>query len=191
MTEQDLSEQELVERLQKRQEWAFNILVNKYQAKLFKIAYTITLDREESFEVVQDVFVSVHKNIMTFRQDSSLATWLRKITVNHCLNWKRKWKRRFKWHHQSIDSENDFHLLEENKKGQNPELLIQEKQMETNLMNAIKILPEKIRLVFVLSTLEGLSYKEIGDMLNIKKGTVSSRLHTARTLLMNVLQVKK
>lgn len=90
-----------------------------------------------------------------------------------------------------MESENDFHLLEENIKGQNPELLIQEKQMETNLMNAINVLPEKIRLVFVLSTLEGLSYKEIGDLLNIKKGTVSSRLHSARTLLMTALQVKK
>ncbi len=186
-SEQDKFEQDLVERLKKGQEWAFNTLVKTYQAKLLKIAYGITMDQEESLEVVQDVFISVHKNIATFRQEASLATWLRKITVNHCLNWKRKWKRRFKWHHQPIDSDNDFSLLEQNLKNQDPEKMIQEKQMETKLMNAVKTLPEKLRLVFVLSTFEGLSYQEIGDMLNIKKGTVSSRLHTARTLLMDGL----
>jgi len=186
-SEQDKFEQDLVERLKKGQEWAFNTLVKTYQAKLLKIAYGITMDQEESLEVVQDVFISVHKNIATFRREASLATWLRKITVNHCLNWKRKWKRRFKWHHQPIDSDNDFNLLEQNLKSQDPEKMIQEKQMETKLMNTVKTLPEKLRLVFVLSTFEGLSYQEIGDMLNIKKGTVSSRLHTARALLMDGL----
>ncbi|MFH2091122.1 MAG: sigma-70 family RNA polymerase sigma factor [Pseudomonadota bacterium] len=183
----DLLEPDLIQRLQNRQEWAFNTLVNQYQTRLLKIAYSITLDQEESLEVVQDVFVSVYHNIATFRQDSSLFTWLRKITVNHSLNWKRKWKRRFKWKHHSIESENEVDLSEKNSKSPDPEMLIQEKQMETNLMNAVKTLPEKIRLVFVLSTFEGLSYEEIGDMLHIKKGTVSSRLHSARTLLKDTL----
>ena len=96
----EINEQDLVERLKKGQQWAFNVLVNQYQDRLLKIAYGITLDREDSLEIVQDVFVSVYKNIQSFRQDSSLATWLRKITINQCLNWKRKWKRRFKWNHE-------------------------------------------------------------------------------------------
>lgn len=83
-----------------------------------------------------------------------------------------------------MEPENDYQLFEYNKQGDTPETLIRGKQQETNLMNTVKDLPEKIRLVFVLSTFEGLSYQEIGDMLNIKKGTVSSRLHTARTMLM-------
>lgn len=178
------SEADLVERLKKGQQWAFNTLVNTYQARLLKIAYGITLDREESLEVVQDVFISVHKNIATFRQEAGLATWLRKITINHCLNWKRKWKRRFRWHHQTIESETDVTLLEENLKSQNPERLIREKQMETQVMDAIKKMPEKLRTVFVLSTFEGMSYAQIAKTLNIKSGTVSSRLHSARTLLM-------
>lgn len=153
-----------------------------------KIAYGITLDKEESLEVVQDVFISVFKNIHTFRQDASLATWLRKITINLCLNWKRKWKRRFKWHHDAITSEDDHDLFNENKKSRDPEMLYQTKQFEKNLMMAIKTLPEKIRLVFVLNALEGLSYEEIARTLDIKKGTVSSRLHLARKNLIGVLK---
>ena len=181
-------EADLVDRLEKGQEWAFNKLVNSYQERLFKIAYGITLDREESQEIVQDVFISVHKNIATYRQDASLATWLRKITVNHCLNWKRKWKRRFKWHHNSIESETDMALLDESRKSDTPETLVREKQMEETLMEALKKLPEKKRLVFVLSTFEGLSYEEIGDMLSISRGTVSSRLHAAREELMGTIK---
>lgn len=183
---ENIDEQDLVERLQKGQQWAFNILVNTYQNRLLKIAYGITLDREDSMEIVQDVFISVFKNIRTFRQESSLATWLRKITINQCLNWKRKWKRRFKWDHRSLESENNKDLFKENN---NPEMLYREKQFEKNIMTAIKKLPEKIRLVFVLNAFEGLSYEEISETLNIRKGTVSSRLHFARKNLINSLEL--
>jgi len=183
-------EQDLVARLKKGQQWAFNHLVSTYQDRLLKIAYGITLDREDSREVVQDVFVSVFKTIQTFRQESSLATWLRRITINHCLNWKRKWKRRFKWHHDSIESQIDSEPFMENKKN-NPELLFSEKQLEKNIMTAIKILPEKQRVVLVLNAIEGLSYDEISETLNINKGTVSSRLHFARKSLMTALESNK
>lgn len=186
-----VDEQDLIKRLKKGQQWAFNTLVETYQKRLLKIAYAITLDQEESLEVVQDVFVSVHKNISTFRQESSLATWLRKITINHCLNWKRKWKRRFKWNHHPIESENAPDLYTENKKGETPEMMVREKQMEQKLMQAIAQLPEKIRPAFVLSAIEGLSYQEIADTLSINKGTVSSRIHTARTLLMDKLKAHR
>ncbi|MBU8848747.1 MAG: sigma-70 family RNA polymerase sigma factor [Desulfobacterales bacterium] len=182
----DIDEPDLVKRLKKGQQWAFNVLVNRYQDRLLKIAYGITLDREDSLEVVQDVFVSAFKNIHAFRQDASLATWLRKITINQCLNWKRKWKRRFKWSHESIELKNDKILFEKNN---DPETLYKEKLFERNLMQAIKTLPEKIRLVFVLNAFEGLSYEEISRTLNIKKGTVSSRLHFARKNLINSLDM--
>jgi RNA polymerase sigma-70 factor (ECF subfamily) len=184
---QDIDEQDLIERLKKGQPWAFNQLVNRYQNRLLKIAYGITLDQEESLEIVQDVFVSVFKNIHTFRQEAKLATWLRKITINHSLNWKRKWKRRFKWHHDPIESETDHSLVNESRKQGNPEMLYREKQFEANLMKAVRQLPEKTRLVFVLNTFEGLSYEEIANTLDIKKGTVSSRLHNARNQLTKLL----
>lgn len=176
-------EQDLVDRLKKGQQWAFKKLVTRYQTRLLKIAYGITFDNEESLEVVQDVFVSVFKNIHAFRHDSKLDTWLRKITLHHCLNWKRKWKRRFKWHHTSLESTHDTDLMAEYPTHDDPETLFSEKQVEANLMKAVQRLPEKLRVVFLLSALEGLSYDEISQTLNIKKGTVSSRIHAARAKL--------
>ncbi len=191
----DINEHDLVERLIKGQQWAFNVLVERYQNRLLRIAYGVTLDHEDSIEIVQDVFVIVFKKIHTFRQESSLATWLRKITINQCLNWKRKWKRRFKWSHDSLELDsgknllNDNNLFKETLKNHDPEMLYREKQLGENLMKAIKKLPEKIRVVFVLNSLEGLSYEEIANTLNIKKGTVSSRLYFARKNLMDSLEM--
>jgi RNA polymerase sigma-70 factor, ECF subfamily len=175
-----IEEQELVERLKKGQQWAYQVLVTRYQDRLLKIAYGITLDMEESREVVQDVFVSVFKHIHGFRGEARLWGWLRRLTINACLNWKRKWTRRFRWHHTSLAPENDHLLYPAQKNAATPESILGEKQGETKLIRAIHKLPEKNRLVFVLNTLEGLSYEEIAQTLKIRKGTVASRLFNAR-----------
>ncbi len=183
------AENDLVERLKSGQQWAFNRLVHLYQDRLLKIAYGITFDHEESLEVVQDVFVSVFNNIADFRQEATLATWLTKITIHHCLNWKRKWMRRFKWHHRSIEKDDDPMLTNEHTNSPNPEQQIREKQMERTVMNAIGKLPEKLRVVLVLNAFEGLSYDQIADTLNIRTGTVSSRLYAARKKLLAELEI--
>lgn len=187
-TTKNRDEQQLIERLKKGQQWAFNQLVTQHQERLLKIAYGITLDHEESMEVVQDVFVSVFKNIKNFRQEASLATWLRRITINHCLNWKRKWKRRFKWQHDPIDFQTEKKMTQESPVSHSPETLFREKQFEKKIMDTVKTLPEKLRVVFVLNNLEGLSYEEIADTLDIKMGTVRSRVHSARQKILDSLE---
>ncbi len=184
-----MEEQKLVERLRKGQQWAFNQLVTTHQNRLLKIAFGITLDHEESLEIVQDVFLSVFENIDFFRQEASLASWLRRITINSCLNWKRKWKKRFRWHHDPIDFQTEARLTNESLKKNDPESLVREKQFEKKILNAIKILPEKLRVVFVLNNLEGLPYEEISKTLDIKMGTVRSRLHSARKKILDALEM--
>jgi RNA polymerase sigma-70 factor, ECF subfamily len=186
-----MDEQHLVEQLRQGDRNAFVVLVNTFQNRLLKVAYGITLDPEESREIVQDVFVTVFRQIHSFRQEAALYTWLRKMTVNHCLNWKRRWKRRFRWHHDPITLENDPGLLQENTQMETPEILLQKKQFRARLMDAVKYLPEKTRIVFVLYALEGLSYEEIADFLQIRKGTVASRLYHARKQVTQALNSKQ
>ncbi len=183
----ELEEKALIERLRQGQQWACDTLVTTFQDRLLKIAYGITLDHEESREIVQDVFVNAINNIPKFRGDSGLSTWLRKITVNLCLNWKRKWKRRFRWHHTSLEPETEFLTFDEARQGETPETRLRKKQDEQTLAAAVKTLPEKIRVVFVLNTVEGMSYQEISEALSIKEGTVSSRLYRARQMIMDAL----
>ena len=181
------NEQDLVARLKKGQEAAYQMLVRQYQNKLFYIAYGITLDSEESREIVQEVFIKVFRRISSFRGDSKLFTWLRRITVNESLNWQRKLKRRFKWQHQSLEKEDTYDIVEDKPDMDNPESLYEKKELKKDLEDGLRSLPEDARTVFILKELEGLSYEEIARILKIQKGTVSSRLFYARQRLRDIL----
>jgi RNA polymerase sigma-70 factor (ECF subfamily) len=182
---QDLDETVLVAALKRKDESAFATLVQHYQKRLFGIAYGITLDREESLDIVQETFVRVFQKIDDFREDAGIATWLYRITVNLSLNWKRRWKRRFRRFHVSLDAEDtaESKALRNDRDG--PDKIYLGGELEHRFRQALTELPEKLRSAFILKELEGLSYEEIGRILNVKKGTVSSRLFNARQRLKN------
>lgn len=184
-----MHDEELILRLQRGDEWAFQLLVRRFRKKIFSVAYGITVDREESQDIVQEVFLQAYRSIPGFRGDSSLSTWLHRITVNRCLNWKRRWARRFKWMHVSTDStDDDTPAAEIESPLPNPEDRVANAQTRQQIGNALKMLPEQIRTVFVLRELEGLSYEQIADVTGIKLGTVRSRLFHARKQLKEILQ---
>ena len=183
----DIDDSRLVIDLKSGNERAYRQLVGKYQAKLRNVAYGITLDLEESADIIQDVFLKAYMGIGKFKGESSLYTWLRRITINESLNWVRKWKRRFKWQHQSLDQEDGSSLdIESDKAG--PEDKVSNNQVAGILKEALDKLPEKARAVLILKEVEGLSYEEIGDLLGISKGTVSSRIFYAREKLRGYLK---
>jgi RNA polymerase sigma-70 factor (ECF subfamily) len=177
------NEARLVSLLKKKEEEAFRVLMRRYQDKIFGIAYGITLDREESLDIVQEVFVKVYERIHTFRGESKLSTWLHRITVNLCLNWKRRWKRRFRWHHEPIEAEEVSKKADVEGEDQRPDTLYEKKELEEIFWRCLREIPETARAVFVLKEVEGLSYEEIAEALKIRKGTVSSRLFYARKKL--------
>lgn len=179
----DWDEAKLVSGLKEKNEGAYRELVRRYQAKLFRIAYGITLDREESTDIVQDVFLKVYQHIHTFKGDSKFYFWLKRITVNICLNWHRRWKRRFRSRHQPLEKGEGENGVELGTESYSPETLYREKELEKILHEGLKTVPEGARTVFILKELEGLSYEEIAAILKINKGTVSSRIFYARQKL--------
>ena len=181
-------DEELVQRLQRGDEWAFQLLVRRFREKIFAIAFGITLDGEESQDIVQEVLLQVYRSIGNFRADASLATWLHRITVNRCLNWKRRWARRFKWLHVSTDRKDDHPPVEPESKLPSPETRMVDAQTRQQIDLALKHLPDQARTVFILRELEGLSYEEIADVTGVKLGTVRSRLFYARKRLKDYLQ---
>ena len=181
-------DQELILRLQRGDEWAFQLMVRRFRKKIFSIAFGITLDAEESQDIMQEVFLQVYRTIGNFRGDASLATWLHRITVNRSLNWKRRWARRFKWLHVSTDSTDGQPAVEPESDLPSPEIRVANAQTRRQIDNALKMLPDQARTVFVLREIEGLSYEEIADAIGIKLGTVRSRLFHARKRLKEILQ---
>ena len=180
-------ESELVSALKAGDENAFQILMARHRERVYSIAYGFTLDREESLDIVQEVFIKAFRGIHLFKADSKLSTWLHRITVNESLNWRRKWSRRFKSFHKPLDlRSNGFNLfLKSNDKS--PDVLFDAKEMGIKVKKAMADLPEQARMVFVLREVEGYSYEEIANILKIRKGTVSSRLHYARKKLQELL----
>ena len=181
-------DEELILRLQRGDEWAFQLMVRRFRKKIFSIAFGITLDAEESQDIMQEVFLQVYRTIGNFRGDASLATWLHRITVNRSLNWKRRWARRFKWLHVSTDSTDGLSAAEPESDLPSPETRVANAQTRQQIDKALKMLPEQARTIFVLRELEGLSYEEIADAIGIKLGTVRSRLFHARRRLKEILQ---
>ncbi len=183
-----LDESKLVSLLRQGYEEAFRVLYKRYQTKVFYIAYGITLDREESLEIVQEVFLKVYRKIHTFREEAGLSTWIHRITINQCLNWQRRWKRRFRWQHQPLERDEIGEYPELGTNEHCPETLIQKKELGKIFQERLKELPEDARVVFVLKEVEGFSYDEIAEVLKIKRGTVSSRLFYARQRLKESLK---
>ena len=178
----------MILRLQRGDEWAFQLLVRRFRKKIFAIAFGITLDAEESQDIVQEVLLQVYQSIGNFRADASLSTWLHRITVNRCLNWKRRWARRFKWLHVSTDNTEDQPVVEPESDLPTPETQVANAQTRQQIDQALKLLPEQARTVFVLRELEGLSYEEIAEATGVKLGTVRSRLFHARKRLKETLE---
>lgn len=181
-------DEELILRLQRGDEWAFQLMVRRFRKKIFSIAFGITLDPEESQDIMQEVFLQVYRTIGNFREEASLSTWLHRITVNRSLNWKRRWARRFKWLHVSTDRFDDVQAIEPESDLPSPEIGVVNAQTRQQIDNALKTLPDQARTVFVLRELEGFSYEEIADAIGIKLGTVRSRLFHARKRLKEILQ---
>jgi RNA polymerase sigma-70 factor (ECF subfamily) len=181
-------DEELILRLQRGDEWAFQLLVRRFRKNIFSIAFGITLDAEESQDIVQEVFLQVYRRIGKFRGDATLSTWLHRITVNRCLNWKRRWARRFKWLHVTADNADDGSVKEPESPLPSPESRVAGAQTRQQIDNALKMLPDQARTVFVLRELEGLSYEAIAEAVGIKLGTVRSRLFHARRRLKEILK---
>jgi RNA polymerase sigma-70 factor (ECF subfamily) len=188
METQKWTEAQLVARLKQGDQTAFAHLVKQHRERLYRLAYAITMDAEESLDVVQDVFLNVHRYIHRFDSRASLYTWLHRITVNQCLNWRRKWRRRLNFRQVFADQDLPADLPDPLSSAHDPERQVREKEFQTLFQQKLARLPEKNRVVFVLKEIEGLSYDDIARTLKIKKGTVSSRLFHARQALRELLR---
>lgn len=190
ITDEDLSnEKKLVALLKEGNEDAFRFLVREYQEPLFNLAFGFTSDREESMDIVQEVFLKVHRHINnSFDEKSKLKTWLYRITVNESLNVLRSWKRRFRQCHDPLETDESDYFSELGTNDLAPDTFYRKREFEKAFQEALKGLGKNARAVFVLKEVLGLSYDEISGVLQIKRGTVSSRLCYARKALRRPLE---
>jgi len=179
----------LVEMVKEGHANAFNTLVNRYRERVFNVVYNMTSNREDASDITQEVFVKAFQNIHRFRQKSTFFTWLYRIAVNTAISFIKKARNRQYFSLENLEEEGVSGKLAEilsSKKHSRRSLMMRELQEKLN--EALQKLSVKHRTTIVLYEIEGLSHKEIGNILKCSEGTVRSRLHYAKNELQNYLQ---
>ena len=170
-----------LDRLRAGDATAFEDLVITYQHRVFGVALRMLGNAAEAQEVAQEAFVRAHRGLGDFRGDAKLSTWLYAITSRLCLTRLGSGERR-------LARQGEEALLRLADGAPRPDAALERSELEAALQRAIAELPEDRRIVVVLRDLEGLSYEEIAQALDLELGTVRSRLHRARADLKDKLE---
>lgn len=183
----------LVQRVRTGDQRAFKLLVERYQRKVYAVAVGMLKDREEARDVAQEAFVKVYKYLDHFKGDASFYTWLYRITVNICIDVLRRKGSAKGDDHVEFDEGVRFDTSEANigalgtRLGTNPQKSALRKELADRITEAINQIPEAHRKILLLREVEGMSYEELAQTLNIPKGTVMSRLFHARLKMQKIL----
>lgn len=183
-----MDERKLAARIVMGDMHAFDELVAAYQNKVIHISYSMLSDYEDACDASQEVFVKVYRSIANFRGESSLSTWIYRITKNVCMDFMRKRKEKA----LSIDDEKeDAPKLEIEDETKSPEYLAEKNETVLMVRQAIDMLEENQKVILTMYDIEGMSYDEISETLEIPAGTVKSRLNRARQKLRKILSEKR
>jgi RNA polymerase sigma-70 factor (ECF subfamily) len=162
---------------------AFEELVNRYEAKIFRLTMNITRNREDAEDSMQDAFLKSYSHLKNFQEDSRFYTWLVRIAANEALMRLRKRRGNVFSLDEPIEAEEDLVPREIEDWGPSPEQRFAQTEMHEILSGAIDGLDPDFRVVFVLRDVEGLSTEETAETLKISVPAVKSRLLRARLKL--------
>ncbi len=184
-----MTTQELVEKCAEGDAQAFDFLVERYQSKIINIAYGMLQDKEDAYDVAQEVFIKLYRKIGSFTGAASLDTWIHRVTVNASLDALRKRGRRVQTVPLAVEGEDaqtvELPIADDSAA---PEKVVLQNERRRMLLDAIERLSPKYRSVLVLREFEDLDYEQIASALDISVGTVKSRLNRAREKLRNLLE---
>lgn len=191
-----MGDKELVALARTGDQAASEELVRRYQEKAYAIAYNMCFgDSEEAKEITQEAFLRAFRSLKSFRGKSSFYTWLYRILVTTCLDWRRRqsrWKRIFSfWRREQREkapSKEDYEEYPEPQEHSNPMTALNNKQLAQEIRKAIQSLPERQRIAFQLKVLNGMRIHEIAQIMGAAEGTVKSHLFRATHFLRDALQ---
>lgn len=183
-----MTEQELVVRAQRGDQEAFAQLVQANQNKIYALSYRMTANQEDAQDLAQEAFLRAWRTLPSFQGESSFATWLYRLASNLCIDFLRREKRRKSVASiTSLDDEESNAPTEVPDHRFRPETELERKELRSAVGQALLKLSDEHRQVLVLRELDGLSYSEIAERLELEEGTVKSRISRARLSLRNIL----
>ncbi|ALP41027.1 RNA polymerase sigma factor RpoE [Aeromonas schubertii] len=188
MSDQNLLDEQLVERVQRGDKNAFNLLVRKYQHKVVNLVSRYVSNPGDVPDVAQEAFIKAYRSIGTFRGESAFYTWLYRIAVNTAKNYLTSQGRRPPSSDVEADEAEYYDGGEALTETSTPENLALTDEIKRTVFATIEALPEDLRTAITLRELEGLSYEEIAEIMECPVGTVRSRIFRAREAIDKKLQ---
>ncbi|MFP6581557.1 MAG: sigma-70 family RNA polymerase sigma factor [Candidatus Hydrogenedentota bacterium] len=160
---------------------AFEELVRRYRNDVYGLAYHYVRNREDAWDISQEVFIKAHRAIGSFRGDSSFKTWILRITANRCKDFFKKRKLK------TISLDDSMPEARFESVAARPDESMASSELGQRITQALDTLSDKHKTAFVLRELEGLSYENMAEVMKCSLGTVMSRLHHARKKLQQTL----
>jgi RNA polymerase sigma-70 factor (ECF subfamily) len=174
---QEKDDIELVERCKGGDDAAFEGLVRLYQDRIYSLCRYMLKNRHDAEDAAQDTFLKAYRNLSNFTPKAPFFTWLYRIAVNTCLDRQKRplWQSLFKWSEKGEEE-----AIEIPSDKPSPEEICESHQLAAVLHAALNRLSPKLRAIIVLREIDGLSYEEIAEVLEVSVGTVKSRLSRAK-----------
>lgn len=183
MQDEDL---EFLERFKTGDESAFEEFLFRYQDRIYTLCRYMLGDAHDAEDAAQDVFIKAHRGLKDFSPGASgLYTWLYRIAVNTCIDYRRRPFFASLWKDADEGGELQYEPASE---APSPEKLYEAGEISSALSSALRRLSPKLRSVIVLKEVEGLSYEEIAGVLDLSLGTVKSRISRAREELRTLMK---
>ena len=185
---QDDNDQQLVQRVQKGDKSAFDLLVLKYQHRVLKLVGRFVSDAAEAQDVAQDAFLKAYRALPSFRGESAFYTWLYRIAINTAKNALVSNRRRPVDFDLDLQDPEQYDRHAKLKEVDTPEGVLLTEEIRLVVERAMEQLPEDLRTAIMLREIEGLSYEEIAEAMDCPVGTVRSRIFRAREAIDKRLQ---
>lgn len=182
------NDQRLVERVQKGDKRAFDLLVLKYQHKIVKLIMRYVRDPAEAMDVSQEAFIKAYRALPKFRGDSAFYTWLYRIAINTAKNYVVAMNRRPLEYDLDLQDPEQHEWNSRLRDEDSPEGVVLREELRETVERAMMSLPEELRTAIILREIEGLSYEEIAHAMECPVGTVRSRIFRAREAIDKSIQ---
>ena len=171
----------------------FEEIYRAYSGRVLNLIFRMTRREDVARDLTQDVFLKVYENLSSFRHESGIYTWIHRITVNHVLNYLKREKR-----FRPLESVNEIlgqfvkgrggsHEPVDESRDAAGDSALEGSERAAIVWSAVKSLPAKYRVPLILFHYENLSYREIGEMMDLSLSAVESRIHRAKKQLVEIL----
>lgn len=183
-----ISDQQLVERVQRGDKNAFNLLVLKYQSKVISLISRYVRNQADVTDVAQEAFIKAYRALPNFRGESAFYTWLYRIAVNTAKNYLVSQGRRAPANDVDAEDAEYYEGSDALKEFASPERLMLSDEIKKVIFETLETLPEELRMAISLRELDGMSYEDIAIVMDCPVGTVRSRIFRAREAIDKKLQ---